>query len=102
MCVSFFRQLSKRSSDGGSESDSGSVHRMKRAKSLPSPEAGDGIRRRTRSDWGAPAEREVALKKQASKNVEKQSKLIEKEMMEVGSVSAFLFFLKKNTFKFAE
>ena len=65
---------------------------MKRAKSLPSPDAGDTIRRRTKSDWDATA-RDTSLKKQVSKNIEKQSKLIEKEMMEVGSVSAFVLFM---------
>lgn len=85
--IVYYRQISKLSD--GSESESEKVSRMKRAKSLPSPEAGDGLRKRTKSQWDDPTRQRSATRKRTSTVMnEKESKLIEKELMEVGSVSA--------------
>ncbi|GBM92933.1 Canalicular multispecific organic anion transporter 2 [Araneus ventricosus] len=88
------RQLSKMS-DGGSDSDS-VTSKAKRGSSVSIAEAGEGLRRRTKSMFDAPEKRSGKLSRQLSKQPgidRRQSskpeaagvKLTEKESMQVGS-----------------
>ncbi|GFY69160.1 multidrug resistance-associated protein 1 [Trichonephila inaurata madagascariensis] len=94
------RQLSK-ISDGGSDSDS--VVKLKRGMSLTSPEAGEGLRRRTKSQMDTPDKMSgnlrrdsikkstENLKKQTSKSPVSGTNLTEKETMAVGSVKSSVY-----------
>ncbi|XP_035215555.1 multidrug resistance-associated protein 1-like [Stegodyphus dumicola] len=81
------RQLSKMSD--GSESDSSTVSSPKRTMSLSLPEAGEGPRRRTKSEFDTPdrtiSKRDSVIKTSVG------TKLTEKEVMEVGSVKASVY-----------
>ncbi|GFQ80003.1 multidrug resistance-associated protein 1 [Trichonephila clavata] len=99
------RQLSK-ISDGGSDSDS--AVKLKRGMSLTSPESGEGLRRRTKSQMDTPdkvsgnlrrdsiRKSTENLKRQPSKSPVSGTNLTEKESMAVGSVksSVYLDYIK--------
>ncbi|CAL1297888.1 unnamed protein product [Larinioides sclopetarius] len=95
------RQLSK-ISDGGSDSDS-VTSKAKRGSSLSIAEAGEGLRRRTKSMFDTPEKRSGKKSKDVSKHPamdRRQSskpeaagtKLTEKESMQVGSVKSSVYF----------